>query len=130
MYFRTSSSSESRPCSASSTMDSAVNSFDIDATWKIDRGVIGTSSSRFAMPYPFSNRIAESRVTDTAQPGESRRLHLEKIESMRAASAAPTTPGAGPCARTGTVRPPKQPAAAAAIVMATRSLMAAPRVSG
>jgi hypothetical protein len=32
----------------------AVNCFETDAAWKIEAGVIGTSASRLAEPYPAS----------------------------------------------------------------------------
>jgi hypothetical protein len=49
-YFRMSSSIDSLPSCASKPIEKAVNCFEIDATWKTERGVMATSYSRFDTP--------------------------------------------------------------------------------
>ncbi len=50
MNFRTLSSSDSLPSCASSATAKAVNCFEMDATWKMDCGVIASAYCRSEMP--------------------------------------------------------------------------------
>src|SRR5262249_34990657 len=67
---RTSSSSDSRPSSASRRMAKPVNCLEREATWNTVVGVISTPCSRSAMPYPREGTTSPSWSTATPQPGE------------------------------------------------------------
>src|SRR5688572_30295827 len=88
MCFRTGSSSESLPSSASSTTAAAVNCFETDPASKIVVGVIGTSYSRFAIPYARVRITRPSRATPTAQPGVDELVQPANTASTAAALSA------------------------------------------
>src|SRR5258706_133763 len=63
----------------------AVNCLETETTAKTELGVMGTPSSRFAMPYPCSYTSRPFRLMPTPQPGESDLFHSAKSRSTRAA---------------------------------------------
>src|SRR4029453_2311048 len=79
-----SASSESLPSRASSSTAIAVNCFETDAAWKIEAGVMGTSASRFAEPYPASYTVRPSWLAAAEHPGPSFELQSEKTRSRLA----------------------------------------------
>src|SRR5947209_2803063 len=82
MYFRTSSFSDNCPPFDRSKILIAVNCLDIEAAGKTDAGVMGTLSSRFAMPYPRWYARTPFLLTPKLQPGESDLFHCAKSLSI------------------------------------------------
>ena len=62
----------------------AVNCFETEAAWKMEAGVMGTSASRFAEPYPASYTVRPSWLAATEHPGPSFELQSEKTRSRLA----------------------------------------------
>ena len=62
----------------------AVNCFDTEAAWKIEAGVMGTSASRFAEPYPASYTVRPSWLAAAEHPGPSFELQSAKTRSRLA----------------------------------------------
>src|SRR5262249_40207986 len=67
-------------------MHIAVNCLEIEHTQKTDSGVMGTPSSRFAMPYPRSYTTTPFRLTARLHPGESGLSHCANSLSTLAAT--------------------------------------------
>src|SRR5260370_36683781 len=84
MYFPTSSSNESWPRCARSMILMAVNWLDVEAALKMDAAVMGTPTSRFAIPYPRSYTRAPFLLMATLQPGESDLFHFANNSSTLA----------------------------------------------
>src|SRR5688500_15218615 len=83
-YFRMGSSSDSFPSIASKTTAAAVNCLETEPASKIVAGVLGTSYSRFAIPYARDTIVFPARETPTAHPGDELLIQPAKTASTAA----------------------------------------------
>src|SRR5690606_16562067 len=117
-----SSSSESLPSSASSTVAAAANCFDTEPASSTDVTDSGTLRSRSAMPYAFANTCSPFRAAPTTQPGVESEFQRASSASVRAtasrgAGETAASPRSGERAGTCAITASGIPAARNAVVM-------------